>query len=101
MKSLNRQIVAENACERQILLEFCVRLCAAPVYCHGLRANLSCKELAMIVGVPREVKADEYRVGMIPAGVKVLSNAGHQVLVEANAGVGSGIADEEYLNVGA
>jgi alanine dehydrogenase len=55
----------------------------------------------MIVGVPKEVKADEYRVGMVPAGVKVLSNEGHMVLVEAGAGVGSGISDEEYLHVGA
>ncbi|HVX84376.1 MAG TPA: alanine dehydrogenase [Phycisphaerae bacterium] len=55
----------------------------------------------MKIGVPREVKADEYRVGMVPAGAKVLSAGGHQVMIEAGAGLGSGIADEEYVRVGA
>ena len=48
----------------------------------------------MIVGVPREIKRDEYRVAMIPAGVEELTQAGHRVLVQHNAGAGSGIADE-------
>jgi len=51
----------------------------------------------MIVGVPREVKQDEYRVGLLPVGVEELTRAGHQVLVEAGAGVGSGLADHDYL----
>jgi alanine dehydrogenase len=55
----------------------------------------------MIIGVPREVKPDEYRIGMIPAGVDVLSRGGHKVLIESQAGVGSGISDEEYVRVGA
>ena len=45
----------------------------------------------MLIGVPREIKRDEYRVAMLPVGVEELSRAGHQVLIEANAGVGSGI----------
>ena len=45
----------------------------------------------MIVGVPREVKRDEYRVGMLPVGVEELTRAGHTVLVEAGAGLGSGL----------
>lgn len=55
----------------------------------------------MIVGVPREVKSDEYRVAMLPSGVEDLVVAGHQVIVEKNAGTGSGIADEEYEAAGA
>ncbi len=55
----------------------------------------------MIVGVPREIKPDEYRVGMIPSGVEELTRAGHQVLVQRGAGNGSGLADEEYIRGGA
>ncbi len=55
----------------------------------------------MIVGVPRETKKDEYRVGLLPVGVEELTRAGHQVLVEAGAGIGSGLADHEYLKHGA
>jgi alanine dehydrogenase len=55
----------------------------------------------MIIGVPKEIKADEYRVGMIPAGVEELSRQGHRVLVERGAGLGSGIADDQYLAAGA
>ncbi len=55
----------------------------------------------MIIGIPKEVKADEYRIGMIPGGVDGLVRAGHTVLVEARGGVGSGISDDEYLHVGA
>jgi alanine dehydrogenase len=55
----------------------------------------------MIIGVPREVKSDEYRVAMLPVGVEELTHAGHQVLIEAGAGVGSGIADQEYREQGA
>lgn len=55
----------------------------------------------MIVGVPKEIKTREYRVGMVPAGVRALTSAGHTVLVETNAGIGSGIPDSEYQRVGA
>ncbi len=55
----------------------------------------------MIVGVPCEVKQDEYRVAMLPVGVEELTRAGHQVLVQAGAGVGSGIPDEQYAENGA
>jgi alanine dehydrogenase len=55
----------------------------------------------MIVGVPKEVKQDEYRVGMIPAGVEELTRAGHRVLVESHAGIGSGITDDQYRESGA
>jgi alanine dehydrogenase len=55
----------------------------------------------MIIGVPREVKLDEYRVAMLPVGVEMLVAAGHQVLVEVGAGLGSGLADHDYLQAGA
>ncbi|MGO9838389.1 MAG: alanine dehydrogenase [Polyangiaceae bacterium] len=55
----------------------------------------------MIVGVPREIKTREYRVGMTPAGVRILASRGHRVLVERGAGEGSGIADDEYVANGA
>lgn len=55
----------------------------------------------MIVGVPKEIKTDEYRVAMIPVGVEELTRAGHQVVLQAGAGHGSGISDEEYARNGA
>ena len=55
----------------------------------------------MIVGVPKEVKSDEYRVAMTPVGVEELTRLGHTVLVQQAAGVGSGIADDKYAACGA
>jgi alanine dehydrogenase len=53
------------------------------------------------IGVPKEIKTDEYRVAMIPVGVEELTRAGHKVLIQAGAGQGSGIADEQYAGNGA
>ena len=55
----------------------------------------------MIIGVPREIKANENRVALVPAGAEVLVTDGHTVLVEHEAGVGSGFPDEAYTRVGA
>ncbi len=55
----------------------------------------------MIVGIPKEIKRDEYRVALLPVGAEELTRAGHSVLVEAGAGLGSGITDEEYSAHGA
>lgn len=55
----------------------------------------------MKIGVPAEVKADEYRIAMLPVGVEMLRAAGHQVAVQVGAGLGSGIADHDYLRAGA
>ncbi len=55
----------------------------------------------MLIGVPREVKTDEYRVAMLPVGVEELTRAGHKVLIESGAGMGSGIFDEMYAANGA
>ena len=49
----------------------------------------------MRVGIPKEIKNNENRVGITPAGVKTLVNAGHEVAVEKSAGLGSGFSDEE------
>ena len=55
----------------------------------------------MRVGVPKEIKVLEYRVGMIPSGVKELVDEGHEVFVETNAGMGIGMTDQDYIDAGA
>jgi len=59
------------------------------------------KENAVIVGVPAEVKQDEYRVAMLPVGVEELTARGHRVLIQSGAGLGSGLADATYVEAGA
>ena len=54
----------------------------------------------MIVGLPKEIKDNEYRVGLTPAGVRALKDAGHEVLVEKSAGEGSGFEDSLYQRAG-
>ncbi|NEQ27106.1 MAG: alanine dehydrogenase [Microcoleus sp. SIO2G3] len=54
----------------------------------------------MEIGVPKETKDQEFRVGLSPSSVRVLCEAGHQVFVETNAGAGAGLADEDYLQAG-
>ena len=55
----------------------------------------------MIIGIPKEIKDNEYRVAQTPGGVAMLVQHGHRVLVQAGAGEGSGFADEEYRRAGA
>jgi alanine dehydrogenase len=55
----------------------------------------------VIVGVPKEIKRDEYRVALLPVGAEELVRAGHRVLIEAGAGLGSGLADRSYTDSGA
>ena len=55
----------------------------------------------MNFGVPKEVRELENRVGLTPAGVHALAQAGHAVYVECGAGMGAGFSDENYRNVGA
>src|SRR5262249_2213949 len=55
----------------------------------------------MLVGVPKEIKNHEYRVGLTPASVRELIKHGHRVLVEKSAGEGISLADEDYTKVGA
>ncbi len=55
----------------------------------------------MLIGVPKEIKNHEYRIGLTPAGVKELTRHGHQVLVERNGGIAVGFDDDQYLAAGA
>ena len=55
----------------------------------------------MIVGAPKEIKNNEYRVSIVPSGVRALVEAGHRVIIQASAGEGSGISDADYLDSGA
>ncbi len=55
----------------------------------------------MIVGIPKEIKDNEHRVGIVPAGVDLLRKSGHKVLIETGAGAGSGVMDDEYAAAGA
>src|SRR6266508_4033784 len=59
------------------------------------------QEIIVILGVPKEIKPGEQRVALTPAGARALTEAGHRVLVERNAGAGSGIRDDEFARVGA
>ncbi len=55
----------------------------------------------MIIGIPKEIKNNEYRVSLLPVGVEMLKKAGHKVIVETKAGIGSGFSDQEYRESGA
>src|SRR5207244_11833930 len=68
------------------------------VRCNGPRSTRGSR---LLIGCVREIKDNEYRVGLVPGGVKALVDNRHQVVVQAGAGLGSGIADEEYEGAGA
>ena len=53
----------------------------------------------MLVGVPKEIKDSEYRVGLVPSTVRELTAKGHQVIVEQNAGLGAGLGNADYHRV--
>ncbi len=55
----------------------------------------------MIIGVPKEIKTEEYRIGIVPVGVRLLISSGHRVLIEKGAGEGAGISDQEFERAGA
>ncbi len=55
----------------------------------------------MIIGVPKEIKDNENRIAITPAGVEELKKAGHKVIIETNGGAGSGISDQEFVAAGA
>src|SRR5687768_16231958 len=55
----------------------------------------------MLIGVPKEIKTNENRTALVPAGAEALVQAGHQVMVERGGGLGSGFTDEQYRSVGA
>ena len=55
----------------------------------------------MIIGVPKEVKNNESRIGLTPDSVKTLVNAGHEILIQKNAGANIGFLDDQYIQSGA
>lgn len=55
----------------------------------------------MRIGVPKEIKTNENRVALVPAGAEALVSAGHEVYIETGAGIGSGFEDADYVAVGA
>ncbi len=55
----------------------------------------------MKIGIPKEIKDNEYRVGIVPSGVEELVSDSHEVLIQAGAGLGSGITDEDFVSAGA
>ena len=55
----------------------------------------------MLVGVPREIKDNEYRVGIVPSTVREFAEKGHQVVIETRAGAGAGFVDADYQSAGA
>lgn len=55
----------------------------------------------MLIGVPKEIKTKEFRVGLTPAGASMLTRGGHEVIVETSAGLGSGLCDEDFVTAGA
>lgn len=55
----------------------------------------------MLIGVPKEIKNHEYRVGLTPSGVRELVANGHKVLVQTHAGLAIGFTDEQYIQAGA
>jgi len=57
--------------------------------------------MIMVIGIPKEVKTDEFRVGVTPSNVAVLVSDGHKLFVQSGAGIGSGFSDEQYVNAGA
>lgn len=63
--------------------------------------NVLARELKMRVGVPKEIKVQEYRVGLTPGAVREYVAAGHQVTVETGAGSGIGASDDVYRRAGA
>src|SRR5215472_14221115 len=55
----------------------------------------------MLIGVPKEIKDNEYRVGLVPSAVRELTDGGHRVLLERGAGLGAGLTDADYEAAGA
>jgi alanine dehydrogenase len=58
-------------------------------------------EFEMLIGVPKEIKDNEFRVGLVPSTVRELTAKGHKVAVETNAGIGAGLSDDDYKAAGA
>ena len=75
--------------------------CGTPLLQSPEKAVGTQAEDRMKVGTIKETKIEEYRVGLTPTGVRALTEAGHEVLVERDAGIGSGYPDAQYATAGA
>src|SRR5260370_42288559 len=73
----------------------CAQSLAKPVL-RSRNSSSCCKVTIMLVGVPKEIKDSEYRVGLVPSTVRELTLNGHRAMVEQNAGSGAGITDADY-----
>src|SRR5665811_481691 len=71
------------------------------IFRNRLELSIQRGKAKMKIGVPKEIKVNEYRVALAPSGVAALVAAGHAVWVESGAGLGSGFSDEQYLTAGA
>src|SRR5438270_8415374 len=83
--------------------DYCAIWSLARQVCNALPITTSCspRRLQMKVGVPKEIKTHEYRVGLTPGAVREYVAAGHSVLLETNAGAGIGATDDDYRKAGA
>src|ERR1700721_3325624 len=90
--SCGNPAISSNAVPSRLFLDAWVSNLAIPVSPAGV---------FMKIGVPKEIKIHEYRVGLVPAGVRELVDAGHQVLVQSGAGAGIGFEDSHYQSAGA
>src|SRR6202044_1389354 len=90
--SCGNPAISSNAVRSRLFLDAWVSNLAIPVYP---------AERFMKIGVPKEIKIHEYRVGLVPAGVRELVDSGHQVLVQSGAGAGIGFEDSHYQAAGA
>src|SRR3979411_3256937 len=82
-------------------MAICARLQGIEPLFFAIKQRLAKKGLSMRVGVPKEIKTHEYRVGLTPGAVREYVRAGHNVLVETGAGDGIGAGDEVYRKAGA
>src|SRR3989339_2134915 len=97
----SHELTQINTNEKKIFVEICVHSWLE-IKNDSIRLyNLFEEKTQMIIGIPKEIKPDEYRVALIPVGVEEMLKHGHTVFTEKGAGLGSGISDEEYKKAGA
>lgn len=82
-------------------LEVCLGLSVSETVATARGSVTLLQEIKMLIGVPKEIKVHEYRVGMTPASVREAVHHGHEVVVETNAGSAIGLHDEQYVQAGA
>src|SRR3990170_1060184 len=97
----SHELTQINTNEKKIFVKICVHSWLKIKNDFIRRYNLFEEKTHMIIGIPKEIKPDEYRVALIPVGVEEMLKHGHTVLVENGAGLGSGIPDLEYNRTGA